>query len=433
MKKKLTLALILILFAVLLIPLPSGTYKDGGTREYSALTYKIVSWNRINADKIYTETDFYLFPDNFKSIDTLWSEKEIPESFLASIVEFSGYTVTVKPLENQPITKSADLITFSMQELDNIGAFAGEIIEVYYSGEVMESYPAQIKALSWKKPENTKETPYPLQWLNKEAAEKLDTTPLSDIVITQIFSDCFIASPVIPLPYTIKINCTLSDEWCVGDQVICTLENIYDDRESYRYEGDLLTIEASDFTPDPNVCYKPVVYLYPERETDVTVNMELNGQLTCTYPAYKDGWRVKAKPDGTLTDLSGKEYNYLYWEGDIFTEYDFSKGFCVSGEDTAEFLEIALEKLGLNRREANEFIVYWLPLMQNNPYNIIAFQAEAYTDAAVLKVSPAPDTEIRVFMTWKASDFFTQIQPQQLTAPERKGFTLVEWGGAEIK
>ena len=41
-----------------------------------------------------------------------------------------------------------------------------------------------------------------------------------------------------------------------------------------------------------------------------------------------------------------------------------------------------LEILGLNSREAEEFIVYWLPLMQSNPYNLITFQKEAYTNSA---------------------------------------------------
>jgi len=96
-------------------------------------------------------------------------------------------------------------------------------------------------------------------------------------------------------------------------------------------------------------------------------------------------------------------------------------------------LEKALAQLGLTRREANEFIVYWLPLMQENPYNIISFQADAYTDAAQLDISPAPDTLIRVFMAWQASDAYVQLEQQELTAPERVGFTAVEWGGAEIK
>ena len=103
---------------------------------------------------------------------------------------------------------------------------------------------------------------------------------------------------------------------------------------------------------------KPVIYLYPEETTRVTVELELPGQLTCTYPAYKDGWTVIAEPDGTLTDDGGQTYNYLYWEGETDIRYDFTQGFCVAGADTAVFLESTLAQLGLTRREANEFIVY---------------------------------------------------------------------------
>ena len=57
---------------------------------------------------------------------------------------------------------------------------------------------------------------------------------------------------------------------------------------------------------------KPVIYLYPEEETDVSVTLAYDGTLTCTYPNYKTGWHVSAKPDGTLTDEDGQTYNYLY-------------------------------------------------------------------------------------------------------------------------
>ncbi|MBQ3103863.1 MAG: hypothetical protein IJC58_06225 [Oscillospiraceae bacterium] len=71
--------------------------------------------------------------------------------------------------------------------------------------------------------------------------------------------------------------------------------------------------------------------------------------------------------------------------------------------------------------------------MEANPYNLISFQSEAYTDRAALTVDPAPDTEIRVFMAWQGLEEAIGIEPQQLTAPERQGFTLVEWGGTEVK
>ena len=105
---------------------------------------------------------------------------------------------------------------------------------------------------------------------------------------------------------------------------------------------------------------KPVIYLYPEAETEVTVSLDYDGELTCVYPAFDGGasWSVTAAPDGTLTDAAGQTYSYLYWEGVSDAEYDFSEGFCVPGGDTAAFLEDALADLGLTRREANEFIVY---------------------------------------------------------------------------
>ena len=178
---------------------------------------------------------------------------------------------------------------------------------------------------------------------------------------------------------------------------------------------------------------KPVIYLYPETETRVTVKLDLPGELTCTYPAYDGGWTVTAAPDGTLTDEHGRTYNYLYWEGEGTEAYDFSKGFCVAGSDTAAFLEDALDRLGLTRREANEFLVYWLPRMQDNPYNLIAFQQEAYTESAKLTVSPRPDSVLRVFMAWKPLARPVDVPAQILPGFERRGFTLVEWGGAEVR
>ena len=84
-------------------------------------------------------------------------------------------------------------------------------------------------------------------------------------------------------------------------------------------------------------------------------------------------------------------------------------------------------------REYNEFIVYWLPKMQDNPYNLISFQSEAYTDAAKLDIDPTPDSVLRVFMAWKPLHRAQTIEPQTFAPFERNGFTVVEWGGCEVK
>jgi len=177
---------------------------------------------------------------------------------------------------------------------------------------------------------------------------------------------------------------------------------------------------------------KPVIYLYPEDEIEVSLELSLNGRFTHTYPAYNNGWRVTAKPDGTLTDANGREYYCLFWEGEQDIEYDMSKGFVVAGSDTVAFLEEKLAILGLTEKEANEFIIYWLPFMENNEYNLISFQKEVYTDNARLKIMPEPDSMLRVFMAWQPLEEKIEIEEQELTGFERKGFTIVEWGGALI-
>lgn len=184
---------------------------------------------------------------------------------------------------------------------------------------------------------------------------------------------------------------------------------------------------------DDTVFAKPVIYLYPEQETEVSVQLDYDGELTCTYPAYEDGWSVTAQPDGTLTDEAGKQYSYLFWEGETDIEYDMSRGFVVKGSDTAEFLQEKLSYLGLTPREYNEFIVYWLPKMQDHPYNLIAFQQEAYTDSAALTISPQPDSILRVFMAYQPLEQPVEIEEQVLAPFAREGFAVVEWGGTEIR
>lgn len=435
MKKKWLVILgIVLILGILFLPIPQTPYDDGGTREYTALTYRIVDWNRITDDGTFDKLCFYPLSRRNASIDVLWAEESLslPHRFVARIVELHGSDALVEPMEWEPERLSSDRISINPAELGEIGAKEGDLVEITYTGGVMESYPAQIRAVSWKMAQDLREMDYPGTWLDPDRAKPHSDAAFTDIVITEIYADCFFAHNVFPLPYNIKLNGALGEEWCVGDQVTVTYENGLYDEESWNFEGDLLTIEVSTFRTDALVAYKPVIYLYPEAETEVAVKLAVDGGLTCTYPAYGEGWHVTAAPDGTLTGENGQTYSYLYWEGEINAAFDLSTGFCVKGADTAAFLEDALESLGLNRREANEFIIYWLPLMEPNPYNIISFQTDTYTDAAKLDISPAPDTVIRVFMAWQASDESVQISPQTLSTPPRSGFTVVEWGGTQI-
>jgi hypothetical protein len=180
---------------------------------------------------------------------------------------------------------------------------------------------------------------------------------------------------------------------------------------------------------------KPIIYLYPEKDTYVNVELDFDGHLTSTYPKYNAGWNVLAKVDGTLYDETGKEFYALYWEGNNRKEFTIDEGFVIPGKKTAEFLEKALDAIGLNRREANEFIVYWLPLMENNPYNLIHFSTTEYEEMAKLKITPQPETMLRVMMVYQPLESPVEIPIQNLSKMkvERKGFTVVEWGGHKLR
>jgi len=189
--------------------------------------------------------------------------------------------------------------------------------------------------------------------------------------------------------------------------------------------------------PNPETA-KPVIYLYPEQETKVNVQLTFNGTLISTYPTLPpEGWTVTAQPDGTLTDEEGRSYRYLFWEGVADVDWKQDSGFLVKAEDAREFLEQSLTQLGLNELEQNDFITYWLPKLEKNGESFVTFAAKQYTDNAVLTVTPQPDSVLRVQMLISKVDdsnraAFQKLPEQELPRFEREGFVLVEWGGTDL-
>lgn len=182
---------------------------------------------------------------------------------------------------------------------------------------------------------------------------------------------------------------------------------------------------------------KPILYFYPTEETKINVKVRYEDRLTVSYPKYNsNGWEILAQPDGTLTDLTtNRELYCLYYEANnAMDPCTYKDGFIVKGEDSAKFLEEKLAILGLTEREAEEFIIYWLPKLESNKYNYIRFAEQDYiNDNMPLDINPKPDTLIRVLMEFKGLEEPIDIEEQQLVSPVREGYTVVEWGGTEIK
>ena len=211
-------------------------------------------------------------------------------------------------------------------------------------------------------------------------------------------------------------------------------EGWYGDWIFIKYNGRYGWVNSQFITASGGMA-KPAIYLYPEEKVDVSVNVKLSeGKFTRTAPLYQNGWHVTAYPDGTLIDkATGKEYSYIYWESDSEPAYDWSKGYVVAGSDTREFLLEILPQMGLIPEEYNDFIDYWQPRMQKNTFNLITFQTTCYTDVAQMMIDPQPDSILRIFMAYKAVDGPVDVTAPEIIPFERKGFTVVEWGGAEVQ
>ena len=185
-----------------------------------------------------------------------------------------------------------------------------------------------------------------------------------------------------------------------------------------------------------NTLAKPIIYLYPEKDKEVSVKLGYKDKITVSYPKYTTGWKVLAKNNGDLKDLNTNKNLYsLYYESEAVYNFKIEKdGFIIKGENVAEFLENKLSILGLTDREKEEFIIYWLPILQKNKYNYIRFATiDEINENMPLEIIPNPDTLIRVVMTFKGLEKPIDVEEQQLETPERIGFVAVEWGGTEIK
>lgn len=178
-------------------------------------------------------------------------------------------------------------------------------------------------------------------------------------------------------------------------------------------------------------CGKPVIYLYPPKTVPVLVKINPRGGMTKSEPIYKDGWNVIADPQSNITNLAdGKIYPYLFWEGRGGMYQTPTKGFVVAKGDVHQFLTDKLKQLGLNNKEAGDFMEFWEPKMRGSAYYFVTFMGNQIMDRlAPLTITPQPDTVIRVLMDFTPLDHPVAAQGFRIRTPERNGFTVVEWGG----
>lgn len=211
----------------------------------------------------------------------------------------------------------------------------------------------------------------------------------------------------------------------------------YDFKSQHEYTYEITATENHDIIE----VEKPVIYLYGD--TDFKLSLSPLAPFVFTYPNYDQSWNFTATPSGNIVDKKNqKSYPYLFWESKT-TQLQYSQkedvveGFMVETDTVVQFLENQLTFFGFNTTEKTDFITYWAPRMIEKQYVFIQFLVgETYAERiASYELSPKAASELRVFMLFTPLDnTITQmpVVPQQLTSTERKGFTIVEWGGAEL-
>lgn len=179
------------------------------------------------------------------------------------------------------------------------------------------------------------------------------------------------------------------------------------------------------------VSYKPVIYFYNDKELDFEVKYMEDYRLKTTYPKYEDGWRVHINENGTINvNDSQREYYAIFFDEYRTHEVSFEYGFNVSKDNAVSFLETSLDRLGFTEREADEFIMFWLPLLEENENSLVYFeQTNERNEECPLSFSVTPDTILRTIIHIKKVDSPKDIIPQELESITRTGFTVVEWGG----
>lgn len=176
-------------------------------------------------------------------------------------------------------------------------------------------------------------------------------------------------------------------------------------------------------------CGKPVVYLYPQESTKVTVKVGAN--VTKSDPTYNNGWTAIANPDGKI-QIGQMTFPYLFWEGTGWGKYpSINSAKVVARSDVEKVVKEDLAYIGLNEQEIKDFNDFWMPKMPDSKFvRMTWFQNDELDKLAPLAISPKPQSTIRVFLDYQPTNKSEGEYPsQQLKQYQRNGFTAVEWGG----
>lgn len=173
---------------------------------------------------------------------------------------------------------------------------------------------------------------------------------------------------------------------------------------------------------------KPNIYLYPVRETEITVRLDFpaGGGITVSDPPYGDGWTVRVTPESVIDGGHG----HLFYEAEVPPEWQFERAWVVQQRQLETFFTENLTAHGLNDREIADFVEYWVPRLEDHAFYVIYPQYAKEIELMIrLTIEPEPDSLFRLYYAISGVDFVERYVPEpEVQSFSRDGFTCCEWG-----
>ncbi|MBI2593114.1 hypothetical protein HYW44_00525 [Candidatus Daviesbacteria bacterium] len=275
----------------------------------------------------------------------------------------------------------------------------------------------------------------------------------AELEIIDIYQD--VTKPPIPHAENILKCVDVGIESVIDPVVIVPSQKASDIKEQLQLEWFVVKqaklLPKSWWTPE---C-KPAIYLYPKQKQLVNVKVFPRGELTYVDPPYdfERGWTVWAEPSGKLNALSSspsalsQDYDYLYYESKIYDNAinKPAKGWVIKSEESGvkseewfkpleDHFKTILPKLGLNKKETEDFVQYWIKALPQSPYYFVGIVDPGNVDEIEkLEITPKPDSINRVRVYFERLDSPKAVEPPVFPPPSSllplPSFSVVEWGG----
>jgi len=198
----------------------------------------------------------------------------------------------------------------------------------------------------------------------------------------------------------------------------------------------VLPMQSCDPEDDEDKCdtclvlKKPNIYVYPEQNIELSLEIEFpqGGQVVTSIPEYGNGWLVNIDTTGLINN----NFTYLFYESIQPNHWQKKNAWVIKKQELETFFKTNMTNYGFLGQEIDDFIEYWIPLLNEYNYFIIYPQTSNDIEKLVrLNFSLEPDRVLRLFYFIEGKNTLTKDLPE-LPVPDftflREGFFVCEWG-----